>query len=296
MLRFRKSTASSAVIADARPIVPTALPVPLEAALFQRHFDALLAGVAGDGGVDSYLSALAAKRQAVVDARERAARDSTALKAVEALLALVFTARRRLYPALVHLGDVRVGAMMTGLWFGASTPAARLQQFVDAMPGAASTSRDSVRAAAALRRAAWDFAAEMLHYGDAEGYPLMSRWVWDQATQSGALREFVRGGDAMREVPFSNDPGIYEGARQWLAAQLAAQGIYRDEAQWINLVLAQAYLGYFRSMTEGSLGGDFGRGVPPQEQLKRLLGIDAAPGTRPDRVKKPQAVTQAGAH
>jgi hypothetical protein len=54
---------------------------------------------------------------------------------------------------------------------------------------------------------------------------------------------------------------------------------------WIDLVQAQAYTTYFRSFTEGSLGADFARGVTPHEQLKKLLGIDAAPGLNP-RVKK----------
>jgi hypothetical protein len=296
---FAKRPAAAVAALPADTIVPADLPVPLDSGVFQRHFDALLAGVAQDGGADSYLAALAAKRQAVAGLREELQAGSCGLDALEAALALVFTARRKLYPALAALGDGRVPGLMQELWFGSAGAGERLQQFVDAMPGADSGGREAVRAAAKLRRAAWDFAAEMLHFGDVERYPLMTRWVWDQGTQSGALREFVRGGDAMREVPFSNEPGLFEGARRWIAEQLAAQGIYRDEALWVDLVQAQAYLAYFRSMTEGSLGADFGRGVPPHEQLKRLLGIDAGPGMRTDRVKKQQSAAfaaQAGAH
>lgn len=299
MAWFAKRAATAAVAVSVDGVSPAELPVPLDVAVFQRHFDALLAGMAQDGGADSYLAALAAKRQAVTGVREHARDNACGLDALEPALALVFTARRKLYPALATLGDERVAALMAGLWFGTAAPGVRLQQFVDAMPGADSGNREVVRAAAKLRRAAWDFAAEMLHYGDVERYPLMTRWVWDQSTQSGALREFVRGGDAMREIPFSNEPGVFESARRWIAGQLAAQGIYRDEALWIDLVQGQAYLAYFRSMTEGSLGADFGRGVPPQEQLKRLLGIDAEPGARPDRVKKQQSAAfaaHAGTH
>lgn len=296
MLWFGKRSASLAVPAAAAQVVPVELPVPLDPALFQRHFDALLAGAAHDGGIESYLAALAAKRQAFADACVRAKSVALQLDDIAELLALVFTARRKLYPAMAELGATHVAELMAGLWFGEQPPGERLQRFVDAMPGAVTGDRASIRAAAKLRRATWDFAAELLHYPDTERYPLMTRWVWDQVTQSGALREFVCGGDAMREVPFSNDPALFEGARRWLVTQLAAQGIYRDEALWIDLVQAQAYLAYFRSMTEGSLGADFGRGVPPQEQLKRLLGIDAAPGIRLDRVKKPVAAVHAGTH
>jgi len=294
MFRFKKAAApATPVVAEA--VQPAALPLPLDEAAFRRHFDALLAGAEQDGGIEVYIAALGAKVSVFADLRERVRAAPPALDELEGVLALVFTARRRLYPALDALG-AEAGLRVRDLWFGAAAPAQRLQQLVDVMPGAGATDRASIKAAAKLRRAAWDFAAELLHYGDPLRYPLMTRWVWDQATQSGALRELVRGSDNIRELPFGNDPALFEGARCWLAEQLAAQGIYRDEELWIDLLQAQAYLGYFRSMTEGSLGADFGRGVPAQEQLKRLLGIDAAPGARPDRVKKPAAAAHAETH
>jgi hypothetical protein len=294
MFRFKKAAApATPVVAEA--VLPAALPLPLDEAAFRRHFDALLAGAEQDGGIEVYIAALGAKMSVFAALRERVRAAPPALDDLEGVLALVFTARRHLYPALDALG-AEAGLRVRDLWFGAAAPAQRLQQFVDVMPGAGATDRASIKAAAKLRRAAWDFAAELLHYGDPLRYPLMTRWVWDQATQSGALRELVRGSDNIRELPFGNDPALFEGARCWLSEQLAAQGIYRDEELWIDLLQAQAYLGYFRSMTEGSLGADFGRGVPAQEQLKRLLGIDAAPGARPDRVKKPAAAAQAETH
>jgi hypothetical protein len=294
MVWFRK-TAKAALPVAVDGIAPAPLPLPLDEAAFRRHFDALLAGAAEDGGIEAYIAALSAKTSLFAALKERVRALPPALNELEDVLALVFTARRHLHPALEALGT-EAGLLVRDLWFGAMPPERRLQQLVDAMPGADSTDRAGIKAAAKLRRAAWDFAAELLHYGDPLRYPLMTRWVWDQATQSGALRELVRGSDSIRELPFGNEPGLFEGARCWLAEQLAAQGIYRDEELWVDLVQAQAYLGYFRSMTEGSLGADFGRGVPPQEQLKRLLGIDAAPGDRSDRVKKRQAATHAEVH
>ena len=294
MAWFRK-TAKAAPPVAVDGIAPAPLPLPLDEAAFRRHFDALLAGATEDGGIEAYIAALSAKTSLFAALRERVRALPPALNELEDVLALVFTARRHLHPALEAMGT-EAGLLVRDLWFGAMPPERRLQQFVDAMPGAGSTDRAGIKAAAKLRRAAWDFAAELLHYGDPLRYPLMTRWVWDQATQSGALRELVRGSDSIRELPFGNEPGLFEGARCWLAEQLAAQGIYRDEELWVDLVQAQAYLGYFRSMTEGSLGADFGRGVPPQEQLKRLLGIDAAPGDRKDRVKKRQAATHAEVH
>ena len=157
----------------------------------------------------------------------------------------------------------------------------RVQNFVDAMPGARAMDRPDVRAAARLRRAAWNFAAELAHFGDPVRFPLVARWVWDSASQSGALREFIRGNDAMREIPFDNSAELHEGARTWLSGRIAGRGIYRDVALWIDLVLGQAYVSYLRSMANGSLGGEFARGAAPHEQLTKLLGIDTGGGRPP---------------
>ncbi|MBI2226189.1 MAG: hypothetical protein HYU44_14845, partial [Betaproteobacteria bacterium] len=43
---------------------------------------------------------------------------------------------------------------------------------------------------------------------------------------------------------------------------------------------------YLRSVAEGNLGADFGRGTTPGEQLAKLLGIDRARRTGASRVKK----------
>jgi hypothetical protein len=114
----------------------------------------------------------------------------------------------------------------------------------------------------------------------------MTRWVWDQGTQSGALRELMSGRDSVKEIPFANDPRLFEAGCSWLADCLRGEGVYRDIALWADLVLAQAYTTYLRAMTDGSLGADFGRGAPPYEQLRKLLGIDAAPANGRSRVRK----------
>ena len=295
MFGFR-STRISTDDRSAPGIVPVALPLPLDASLFRHHFTGLLDMMESTGGADAHLAALAAKRHHVEWFLSELDSGAAGEGALESVLAIMFTARRRLFPALCGLGTDTVNAALRQLRESRPDPGTALQALVDRMPGAPDADRQSIKQSAKLRRAAWDFAAELLHFADPEGMPLMTRWVWDQGTQSGALREFIRGNDSPREVPFSNDPGLFEGARAWLVEQLRGEGIYRDLPLWVDLVLAQAYLGYFRSMTEGSLGADFGRGVPPHEQLRRLLGIDAEPGTRHDRVKKTIGTAQPGTH
>jgi hypothetical protein len=200
------------------------------------------------------------------------------------LLGFVFTARRHLLPALDELGEQCCAGLMRDLADDAVPLASRAQKFVDAIPGARSMDRADVRAAARLRRAAWNFAAEVAHFADPVRFPLMSRWVWDSTSQSGALREFVRGNDAMREIPFDDSAELHEGARAWLSGRLAERGIYRNVPLWIDLVLGQAYVGYLRSMANGSLGGEFARGAAPHEQLTKLLGIDTEGGRVPRSV------------
>lgn len=285
MLWFRKQPEAAALPAVTDLIMPAELPVALDRGLFQIYYTRLLANVEQDGGIEAYLARLGAKQQSYAGLLGRSRLEQLTLDDLELLLDRVFTARRRVFPALEALGAARATDLVRDLLFGGAPLAERMQGFVDAMPGAAGMGRDSIKAAAKVRRAAWDFAAELLHFSDPVKYPLMSRWVWDQGAQSGALREFIRGSDAMGEIPFGNTPELFEGGRKWLAEQIAQEGIYRDIHFWIDLVLAEAYTTYFRSVTEGSLGGDFGRGVTPQEQLGKLLGIDAM-GDRRSRVKK----------
>lgn len=263
-------------------IVSEALPVALEERLFERHWTGLAAALAPAGGPEVFLERLGAKHR--LFAAALGARPT--MPQIEELLGHVFTARRRLYPALAALGPERSGELIAGLSGGADRLEQRIQRFVDAMPGAASPDPDGMRAAAKRRRAAWDFAAELVHFGDPARFPLMSRWVWDRATQSGALRQFARVQESAAELGLENRAEHFEGARAWLAQRLAAQGIYRDVPLWIDLVLAQAYLDYVRAVAAGRLGAEFGRSAPPHEQLAKLLGIDVAPGAGRARLRK----------
>lgn len=296
MLWFKKQPAAAALPAATDQIAPAELPLALDRELFKLYFTRMQATVGQDGGIQAYLASLSAKHHAYTELLERSRIERLTLADIELLLNCVFTARRRVFPALASLGTARVAALVGELLHGAAPLGQRIQGLVDAMPGAEGMGRAHVNAAAKVRRAAWDFAAELLHFSDPVKYPLMSRWVWDQGTQSGALREFIRGADAMGEIPFNNTPELFEGGRRWLAERIAEQGIYRDIHFWIDLVLAEAYTTYFRSVTEGSLGADFGRGGPAYEQLRKLLGIDEPRNERRSRVKKQGNVASGARH
>lgn len=263
---------------SAAEIVPAALPIALDAGLFAQHLAQLHETLAPRGGVEPCLERLAAKQRLCGATLARAREQEIEADSVTRLLGYVFTARRHLLPALGRLGAQQCARLMRDLGDTEVPLVRRLQNFVDAMPGARTADHDDVRAAARVRRAAWDFAAEAAHYADPTRFPLMSRWVWDSTTQSGALREFVRGNDSMRELPFDSSAELFAGAGKWLAACVAEHGVDGDTSLWVDLVLAQAYTSYVRSIANGSLGGEFGRGAEAHEQLTKMLGIDTEEG------------------
>ncbi len=241
---------------------------PLDAQRFAVHFSEFVALADAGAGLQAYVAALEAKHRLFAAALENPARLD--LARVEALLGTVFSARRKLYPAVEALGAEAFAARVAGLLAGEVA----IDAFCDALP-----MPEERAARRKLRGAAHDFAAELLHFADPATHPLMTRWVWDASSASGALRELMHEG-AAAEV----DHAV---ARGWLYERIAEQGIWRDQHWLADLVLAMAYVTYFRAMTGGVLGSDFTRASTPDEQLRKLLGLDAADG-RP-RVRKSAA-------
>ena len=240
----------------------------LDDSRFAQHFSEFLA-LAGEGaGLNAYVDGLEAKHQVFAAALAEPARLD--LARIESLLGTVFTARRKLYPAIEALGAEAFAGRVAQLLGGEATIGA----FCDALP-----MPEERAARRKLRGAAHDFAAELLHFADPDAHPLTTRWVWDASNQSGALRELM-----LEETGAEVDHGA---ARAWLYERIAEQGIWRDRHWLADLVLAMAYVTYFRAMTGGVLGSDFTRASTPDEQLRKLLGLDAAGGRA--RVRKSAA-------
>lgn len=255
-------------------IEPAALPLAFDDELFRRHMTTLLEASQVDGGIAAYLESLHAKQRLVGELLEADALDALDEAHLEKLLGAVFTARRKLFPVLVETGAAATAAALRELLYGAAPLAGRMSAFVAALPIRDGDGREARARAARLRRAAHDLAAEALHFLDPVRYPLMTRWVWDEATMSGALREFVRGADQTSRLPLEARPETFEAARRWMAGEVEAQGVYRDVPFWVDLVQAAAYAHYFRAMTGGVLGSDFTRASGPEESVKKLLGIE----------------------
>lgn len=243
--------------------------MPLDAQRFARHFSDFVALAKAGPGPQVYLDSLEAKH--VLFARGVSMRS---LEAIEALLETVFPARRKLFPVFESLGADTMAIRVAALLHGDAPAERRIEAFGSALPLPAGDTRERRAARRKLEGAARDFAAELLHFSDPAAHPLATRWARD----------------AVRELSASDSIPDASQARDWLFGQVAEQGIYRDRHWWVDLVLATAYVGYFRAMTGGTLGSDFTRGATPEEQLRKILGIDAErPGGR-SRVKKVMAV------
>jgi hypothetical protein len=285
MLWFKKQPDSVAA-GEGDTIVPTELPLALDSSQFKQFYSQLTHEAAEAGGLELYLASLQDKSDSFSALLAPEALEKLSLEGVAELLEMVFSARRRIFPALELLGIERLRIEIAQLLYGKADLAARLVAFSELLDVDERLDKEARKQAAKSRRAMYDFGAEMLHFNNPVKYPLMTRWVWDQNTVSGALREFIRGNDHLPDVPFGNSPEMFEGARVWLATQVSEQGLYRDVPFWVDLVMAKAYSEYFRSMAEGMLSADFGRGTTPAEQLKKFLGIDQLRKSGQSRVKR----------
>ncbi|MDA8390322.1 MAG: hypothetical protein M0Z76_06295 [Gammaproteobacteria bacterium] len=284
MLWFKRRPDAASGGGGTESVEPVGLAVELDPRVFGMKFRVLLEALSEGGGIDWFLAALAAKNTLFAEALAPGALSQLDLGKVEILLETVMPARKRVWPSLVAAGEEPVRAAIQELLYGKAPLQARMEAFVAALPVAPDLDN---KAAKTVRRALGDFAAELLHFRSPVQYPLMTRWVWDQGTHAGALRELVKGGDALDKVELGSEPGVYEAGRQWVADRMAEQGMYREPHFIVDIFLAHAYADYMRALSSGMglLNADFGGKNDPLEVVRKLLGIDQ-PRRTESRVKK----------
>ncbi len=284
MLWFRRRPDTASGGGGIESVQPVDLAAELDPRVFGMKFRVLLEALADTGGIDAFLAALATKSTLFAEALAPGVIDDLDLGKVEILLETIMPARKRVWPSLVAAGDERVRAAIKELLYGKQALQERMEAFVAALPVAADL---EPKAARTLRRALGDFGAELLHFRAPIQYPLMTRWVWDQATHAGALRELVKGGDALDKVELGSEPGVYEAGRRWITERMAEQGVYREPHFVVDVFLAHAYADYMRALSSGMglLNADFGGKNDPLEVVQKLLGIDQ-PRRTESRVKK----------
>ena len=255
-------------------IVPAILPIELDKGLLNRSFYELEEAFEGQQGLAELVTSLAEKTASF---RRLLLEDQQPLTEVqmEHLVAQMFTARRKIWPLIQEQGPVKVGELMRELLVGHGDLTQRMARFDEALP-----------ATGKVKRVVRDMGAEVLHFSDPERYPLMTRWVWDQNTTSGAIREFIRGGDYLTDFPFGESPEMFEGLRQWMRDALLELGVYRDVPYMVDIILAHQYSQYVRAMAEGFLRSDFGGQTDFTEQIRKLLGVEVHRRMGGSRIKR----------
>jgi hypothetical protein len=263
---------------DLYSITPSELDVEFSPNFFSQKLQQILSDAAELGGIESFVESLQKKSELFQNLFAESDANALDEQAIETLLDCVFTARRKLPQGMAIIGHARLSQAIVDLVASADALPERIQNFVDVFP------EENKK----VRKAAWDFAAEILHFSNPEQYPLMSRWVWDAKAQSGALREFIRANDTLPNIAIENTAEDFEAGRVWLSEQLNEAGFYRDVHFVVDLVMAQAYTDYVLAMSNGMgmMGSEFGAKMEPIEFVLKLLGIDATRKDGKSRVKK----------
>ncbi len=284
MFRFgKKPTEAAAAVRD--PIEPAQLALGIDPSICARKLTALqgeVAEAARDGeseGLTSFVGSLMRKHEMFSRVLAEEAVGAMDQAAFDALVETVFTARRRLPRALEGAGLDLVVVAVRELLYGTAALPERMAGFVETLHVGG----------AKERRAAWDLGAELLHYRDPVRYPLMSRWVWDVNTMTGALRELVRGNDTMRAIPLDGSPETFEGVRREIAEFLATEGYYRDVPFLVDLLLAKAYSDYVQDLARGVgvFAAELGARNDPLEFVAKMLGVDPHRRRGQSRIKRP---------
>ncbi len=265
-------------------IEPVALPLALDERVFTQKFAQFLELLGAAEGIDPFVAALNGKHALFAQALSRQALESLDFETLQTLVETVMPARKRVWPSLEARGIEALRGLLADLLYGKGPLEERLAAFVAGIPVVGEEDQKAVRK---VRRAVSDLAAECVHFRAPVQYPLMAKWVWDQGTHSGALREFVKGGDALDKVNLGTAPGVYEAGRRWLAERMAENGLYRDPEFVVDVFMAHAYGDYMRALSSGMglLNAHFGGKDDPFEVVRKLLGIDATRSTA-SRVKK----------
>ncbi len=250
------------------PAAPPPVRLELSGDRLASSLARLVAGAEPHGGLEWYVDALKLKGAAF---RETLRATPDRLAALEpaafgTLCPLMPTVRRRIgrwleRPAYDALRD-------------------ELAELLVAIDEPASTDERLAHFGAGLgedRRQRWvrDLAAEVLHNVDPERYPLMTRWVWDAAANTGVLREIWFADGAMPDrIAVADGYATFLALREELSGYLSRQGFFRDMLHYVDLLCAQVYAEYICEQGGSYLRTDFSAEPDPLEYTRRLLGLD----------------------
>ena len=250
----------------------SAAPPPVRLELSGPRLAASLARLAASceagGGVEQYVRALELKSDLFrsVLGKDGAAAAGLEPETLRILLPFMPTVRRRIGPWMERPAFEGLKADISRL-LGAlrdnSGVDERLVAFGDGF--------------CAAERPRWvrDLGAELLHQLAPERFPMMTRWVWDGAANTGVLREIWFGGEDGVRIDVPDSYAAFLILREELSGFLTSKGVFRDLIRYVDLLCAQVYAEYICAQGGSYLRVDFSAEEDPSQYTRRLLGLDA---------------------
>lgn len=228
----------------------------------------LAAGTEAQGGIERYVEALKLKsalfRGALGERGEAAA--ALELETFKGLCPFMATVRRRIARWLERPGFDALRADITELVQAVGDTATidgRLAAFGTRLGGDAG------------QRWVRDLGAELLHNLAPERYPLMTRWVWDAATDTGVIREIWHAENVDHvSIGVPDGYATFLTLREELSQFLTQNGFFRDIIHYVDLLCAQIYAEYICEQGSSYLRTDFSAAEDPLQYTRRLLGLD----------------------
>jgi len=249
--------------APARPVLDLSGPK------LRRAFENLVECAEDSGGVERYVGALALKASLFEEVLGKGQVGELTEPEFYDLAAFITPVRRRVGAWLGQNSFAmlrgRLVALLDG-WSDLGTADQRLNAFVASFP--------------ADREHRWsrDLAAEVLHFTVPDRYPLMTRWMWDARVNTGVLREIWHS-DNVDAGTLAVDDGFatFATLREELEAFLQSNGVFRDQAFYVDLLCAHIYAAYINDKGGQYLHADFcgSAKIDAMAHTRRLLGLDA---------------------
>ena len=249
--------------APARPVLDLSGPK------LRRAFENLVECAEDSGGVERYVGALALKASLFEEVLGKGQVGELTEPEFYDLAAFITPVRRRVGAWLGQNSFAmlrgRLVALLDG-WSDLGTADQRLNAFVASFP--------------ADREHRWsrDLAAEVLHFTVPDRYPLMTRWMWDARVNTGVLREIWHS-DNVDAGTLAVDDGFatFATLREELEGFLQSNGVFRDQAFYVDLLCAHIYAAYINDKGGQYLHADFcgSAKIDAMAHTRRLLGLDA---------------------
>lgn len=256
----KRKAALPAVADPSRPVLH------LSGAKLRIALEAALNGCEEFGGIERYIDALKLKSRMFQQALLEGDLEALDLDTVAGLATFMATVRRRIAAELEADGLSRLRhalALLLSEVKDTSSVNQRIAAFCAQYP--------------ADRAHRWvrDLAAEVLHNVEPERYPLMTRWVWDEKANTGALREMWFAEDIDRiTLNVADDYETFLVLREELSVFLTDNGFFRDITWYVDVLLAQIYAEYISAQGGTYLRTDFSSPEDPMQHSRRMLGLD----------------------